>query len=205
MGSGAKSYMRKGFLIYEEWLCTRSRWISLYMRKNFILFFISVLIIWSGTCRWRNCLVSCRPRPWPPCGGWVSRPSCPREPRRGRPPPWRPADGRSHQSRARSRDSPTRGEDSPGLRLCKNKIRFKGRVSHEFYSLLGRRYIYSLLNIVCIMAKKSCNYKIHWSLGGPDQTQTLKIFMETNDEKLITTKSLCLISMNIWYNRIVQI
>ncbi len=45
MGSGAKSYMSKGFLIYEEmrkyfpiyeeavsriWLCTRSLWISLY-------------------------------------------------------------------------------------------------------------------------------------------------------------------------------
>ncbi len=58
MGSGAKSYMRKGFLIYEEvrkffpiyeeavshkWLCTRSLWISLYMRKICILLFISVV------------------------------------------------------------------------------------------------------------------------------------------------------------------
>ncbi len=48
MGSGAKSYMRKGFLMYEEmrkyfpiyeeagspiWLCTRSLLISSYMRK----------------------------------------------------------------------------------------------------------------------------------------------------------------------------
>jgi hypothetical protein len=53
MGSGAKSYMRKGFLIYEEmhkffpiyeeavshiWLCTRSLFISLYMRKIFFSF-----------------------------------------------------------------------------------------------------------------------------------------------------------------------
>ena len=125
------------FIIYEEfvsyiWLCTRSLWISLYMRKKFIFFFISVLIIWSGTCRWRNCLVSCRRRPWPPCVGWVSRPSCPRELRRGRPPPWRPADGRSHRSRARSRDSPTRGVDSPGLRLCKTKLRLKGECHQIF-------------------------------------------------------------------------
>ncbi len=56
MGSGAKSYMRKGFLIYEEmrkffpiyeeavshiWLCTRSLWISLYMR-NILFSFLSV-------------------------------------------------------------------------------------------------------------------------------------------------------------------
>ncbi len=56
MGSGAKSYMRKGFLIYEEmhkyfhhiwgleevvshiWLCTCSLWISQYMRKIFFSF-----------------------------------------------------------------------------------------------------------------------------------------------------------------------
>ncbi len=56
MGSGAKSYIRKGFLIYEEmrkffpiyeeavshiWLCTRSLWISLYMRK-ILFYFLSV-------------------------------------------------------------------------------------------------------------------------------------------------------------------
>ncbi len=55
-GSGAKLYMRKGFLIYEEirkyltiykeavshiWLCTRSLWISLYMRK-ILCYFLSV-------------------------------------------------------------------------------------------------------------------------------------------------------------------
>jgi hypothetical protein len=59
MGSGAKSFMRKGFLIYEEmrkfftiyeeavshiWLCTLSLWISLYMR-NFFFFFISTASI----------------------------------------------------------------------------------------------------------------------------------------------------------------
>jgi hypothetical protein len=61
MGSGAtlhaKSYMRKGFLIYEEmrkylvifgeavshiWLCTRSFLYFLIYEENFILFFISV-------------------------------------------------------------------------------------------------------------------------------------------------------------------
>ncbi len=54
MGSGAKSYMRKGFLIYEEirtyfiiyekavshiWLCTRDPlWLSLYMIKTLFSF-----------------------------------------------------------------------------------------------------------------------------------------------------------------------
>ncbi len=67
MGSGAKSYMRKVFpkykemrkffTIYEEavchiWLCTRSLWISLYMRGNFIFFFISVVLKLS-------CIVTC--------------------------------------------------------------------------------------------------------------------------------------------------
>ncbi len=59
MGSVAKSFMRKGFLIhvheemrkyltiYEEavshiWLCNRSFWISLYMRKIRFSFLISV-------------------------------------------------------------------------------------------------------------------------------------------------------------------
>jgi hypothetical protein len=64
MGSGAKSYMRNGFLIYEEmrntyfiiydealshiWLCTWSIWISLYMRTIFIIFFISVYYTFFG-------------------------------------------------------------------------------------------------------------------------------------------------------------
>ncbi len=57
MGSGAKSYMRKGFLIYEEmrkffsiyeeavsyiWLCTQSL-ITLYRRKILFYFFISAV------------------------------------------------------------------------------------------------------------------------------------------------------------------
>ncbi len=53
MGSGAKSYMRTGFLIYEEMhkcftiyedavrLCTQSLEISLYMRK-ILFYFLTV-------------------------------------------------------------------------------------------------------------------------------------------------------------------
>ncbi len=74
MGSGAKSYMRKSFLIYEEmpkffpiyvqyeeavshiWLCTRSLLISLYMRK--ILF--SFLSVWRTVMRYpKTSLLSC--------------------------------------------------------------------------------------------------------------------------------------------------
>ncbi len=70
-GSGAKSYMRKGFLIYEEkriylftyeetvsqiWLCTRSLLNFLYMRKIFFYFFISVTL--SLYCILRNLLYS---------------------------------------------------------------------------------------------------------------------------------------------------
>ncbi len=149
------------------------------LNLNFLIyekfFFISVLIIWSGTCRWRSCLVSCRPRRLPPCGGWVSRPSCPRELRRGRPPPWRPADGRSHRSRARSRDSPTRGEDSPGLRLCKSKtIRLKGECDKIFtVYLVDKIYIHFWIT-GCIMAKKGCTNKIHWSHGRPRQDTKIK-------------------------------
>jgi hypothetical protein len=65
MGSGATSYMRKGLLIYEEirkyftiyekavshiWLCTRSLWISLYMRKIYFLFY---------QCSWRPSVLTC--------------------------------------------------------------------------------------------------------------------------------------------------
>ena len=54
MGSGSKSYMRRGFLIYEEmhkffliyedavshiWLCTWSLWISSYMREILFSFY----------------------------------------------------------------------------------------------------------------------------------------------------------------------
>ncbi len=136
------SYTRKPFLIYD-FAPDPFEFLYIWGKFYFLFYQCTDTLIWSGTCRWRSCLVSCRRRPWPPCGGWVSHPSCPRELRRGRPPPWRPADGRSHQSRARSRDSPTRGEDSPGPRLCKNKITLKGRVSQDFYSrrVLGRRNI----------------------------------------------------------------
>ncbi len=46
-GAGAKSYMRKSFLIYEEavshiWLCTRSHLNFLTEVENFIFFYISV-------------------------------------------------------------------------------------------------------------------------------------------------------------------
>jgi hypothetical protein len=49
MGSGAKSYMRKGFPIYEEavshvWLCIRSHLDFLIYEKKFLFFFISVLV-----------------------------------------------------------------------------------------------------------------------------------------------------------------
>ncbi len=59
MGAVAKSYMREGFLIYEEvrkclviyeeavshkWLCNRSHWISMIHEENFVFFFISVSI-----------------------------------------------------------------------------------------------------------------------------------------------------------------
>jgi hypothetical protein len=40
-GSGAKSYMRKGFLIYEYDFAPDPLWISWY-EENFILFFYSV-------------------------------------------------------------------------------------------------------------------------------------------------------------------
>ncbi len=62
---GSKSYMRKGFLIYEEmrkyftiyeeavshkWLCTRSLWIALYKRK----IFYSFLSVYCRKHRWEE-------------------------------------------------------------------------------------------------------------------------------------------------------
>ncbi len=61
MGSGAKSYIRKSFLIYEEmrkffpyiWLCTRSLWISLYTRKILYILFYQCcfpFMLWRKMC-----------------------------------------------------------------------------------------------------------------------------------------------------------
>ncbi len=65
MGSVAKSYMRRGFLIYEEmrkylviyeeavsqiWLCNRSHLNFLIYEENFIFFFIRV---WRKNMTWR--------------------------------------------------------------------------------------------------------------------------------------------------------
>ncbi len=64
MGSGTKSYMRKGFLIYEEmrkclviseeavshiWLCTRSLLDSLVYEENFLIF---LSVYHSGAGLW---------------------------------------------------------------------------------------------------------------------------------------------------------
>ncbi len=51
MGTVAKSYTRKGFLIYEEMrivihdIATAPFWISLHVRKILFSFFISVIIL----------------------------------------------------------------------------------------------------------------------------------------------------------------
>ncbi len=73
MGSVAKSYMRKGFLIYEKmrkyftiygeavshiWLCTRSFWISLYTRK-ILFYFLSVYSYSYIPPREQQGLISC--------------------------------------------------------------------------------------------------------------------------------------------------